>query len=170
MTYLRVFIYVFVCVGVYVGGGHCVLGRSVLSGWLTGRRATLILTLIDAVCMCVWVCGCLVSRKQRRVQGPLHSLPRDTHRSQHLDQTYTCTHNHTHSLTRSLTRCRCTLQTHTTHTSVSLLSFYPFVALIHTFCLTHTHTLTHTPCIQIEYTQQSQCAAVALSLMYRHGL
>lgn len=110
------------------------------------------------VCGCVYVevCGCLVSRKQRRVQGPLHSLPRDTHRSQHLDQTYTCTHTQTHKDVDAHSR-------HTQLTTSLCLSRIFSVSCSHThFWLTHTSL----PCIQIEYTQQSQCAAVALSLMY----
>lgn len=95
------------------------------------------------------VCGWLVSREQRGVRGPLHSLPRDTRRSQHLDPTYACTHIEIHRDADAQSK----------HTLLSSFLCLPLISL--TLCLTHTST----PCIQIECTQQSQCSAVALSLM-----
>lgn len=47
-----------VCVCVRVGRGQCVLRRLVLSGWLTGRRATLGARPWSMQGVCVWMCVC----------------------------------------------------------------------------------------------------------------
>lgn len=85
------------CVCVRGGGDHCALRRCMLSGGLTGRRAALVLALIDAVCrpgkqLCVSLAG--RSRESRDPPQHTHFIPcPGTHRG---PSTWT---KHTHTVT-----------------------------------------------------------------------